>query len=247
MKPSNRVWASASSGTSTRGAVLAAAAHQRPRSAPCRPASPAQRSASRVSSWPVARARSQVCMKTSPVKNCETACGQRYVADVPVAQHPVRRRRVVEQRLHLVLEVVPGAGRVLVDRRAGREVDVLPRPRGRTGTTRRGGGRRRGRPSPRPGTGRPTGRAGTAGHDRRRTGRRSHGTPGQGSGHGGSTRYSADSSLRAGRPGLAVMNRHTRPCASSTSRMSRIASTWMALRSNNPPISGTSPTTATSA
>ena len=51
-------------------------------------------------------------------------------------------------------------------------------------------------------------------------------------------------SCRARPAARLVMNRHDQAVPEQTSRISRIASAWMALRSNDPPISGTTPTTA---
>lgn len=74
MKPSSRLCGSASSGTGTRAPYCPL---ERSRSSYGAIPSTivAQRSVSSVASWPVATARSQVCMKTSATKNCETACG----------------------------------------------------------------------------------------------------------------------------------------------------------------------------
>ena len=154
-------------------------------------------------------------MKTSPVKNCETACGERYVADVPVAEHLVGRGRVVEQCLHLALEVVPGADRVVVHRRAGGRCTSDAARRGTDGnhSTRWRTTSRAAQPSTGDGSSHWSGR-----------------TPATTSpnrppiitellcrcvGHVGQTRsVRRDSSLSC-RPAVArlVMNRHTRPCA----------------------------------
>ena len=153
-------------------------------------------------------------MKTSPVKNCETACGQRYVADVRVAQHPVRRRRVVEHRLHLVLEVVPGAGRILVDRRAGRELDVLPRPEERREPLDEVADDVAGGPVVDRGRRRPTGRPALRSHNVAEPAGDLTELLGRGLGHGGSTALlGLTHRFVPALDGAAVMNRQTRPCA----------------------------------
>ena len=119
MKPSILVCASASSGTSTRA-----------------PYWPLPRMTSSIGSIPasitaqtlgvegvvLAGRAGQVPGVHEDVAGEELRDGLRAAGrrpDVRVAEHPVGRGRVVEERLHLALEVVPGAGRVVVHRRAG--------------------------------------------------------------------------------------------------------------------------------
>ena len=206
MNPSSRVCTSASAGTSTLGPYwpLPGAA---PPSAPCPASIAAQRSGSR---------RVVLAGRPGEVPGVHEDVGgeeprhrlrQRDVADVRVAQHPRRRGRVVEQRLHLAWRSCQAADGVVVDRRSARRAARRPPTPGTTGTTRRGAAPRRGRSSPRPVPGRPT----TPGSPRRpgrRSRRRSGGTPRPGVSHARSDPFTgARSETHRRRAGSAAVRR----------------------------------------
>ena len=187
----------------------------------------AQRSGSRVSSWPVARARSQVCMKTSPVKNRETAVGS---GTSPMCR--LLSTRSAEAGSSSSACTSPWrcrhapTGSSSTDGPAGRCTSAPAARNDGNHSTRCRTTSRAVQPST--GPGRPTGR-GARRRRRRRSGRRSRGTPGLARTRScaSDSVSPADSSLRVVSSGVAVvMNRHTSPWASTTSRMSRIASAW---------------------
>ena len=123
MKPSSFAWAPASSGTSTRGPYCPLLTHRLlDRLHP----GEHRRAGLGVEGVVLAGGAGQVPGVHEDVAGEELrhGLGQRDVADVPVAEHPVCRGRVVEDRLHLALEVVPGAGGVVVHRRSCGQVHV---------------------------------------------------------------------------------------------------------------------------